>query len=468
MSKSSDLAKNTTILAVGKLSLQIAMFILLPLYTYYLTPSEYGIGDTIIMYMYLLVPMFGLRSDLSVFRYLIDVRNNKDLWSSIVMSSMMNHLPGILLITILAVVLHSFSNIPYVIPTAILAVSTIITDFIQQIIRGVGDNLAFSKANIFAALSILLFAYLLVGLFGMGIPGMLYSLAAANIVAAAYIMANKKIYKYFKLSTIDWSLQRAMLGYSAPLIPGNMLRRAVDISNRTIILVFIGSIANGLYAVAAKYSTILNSAFSIFELSWSESAALHIDSSDKNEFFSRVANTVIRLFGSLSLILIAIMPFVFSILTGEGFEDAYSYAPLIVASVFLNTLVGFYSAVYLAKKKSREVMNTSIIAVVINIAVALALLPALGVYAVLIAPSISFVIVAIVRHYDVKKHVDITYEKILFLKLFLLYALIVYLYFLNSSLSNVLSLFIALATGYSMNKLMISKIFNSGIKRFKQ
>lgn len=43
MSKASNLAKNTVILATGKLSSQVIAFLLLPLYTHYLNPSEYGL-----------------------------------------------------------------------------------------------------------------------------------------------------------------------------------------------------------------------------------------------------------------------------------------------------------------------------------------------------------------------------------------------------------------------------------------
>ena len=54
MSKNKELVKNTTIVAVGRLSTQFLSFLLLPLFTKYLTSEDYGIVDLITTYVALL------------------------------------------------------------------------------------------------------------------------------------------------------------------------------------------------------------------------------------------------------------------------------------------------------------------------------------------------------------------------------------------------------------------------------
>ena len=80
MSKKKNLMKNTIIIFVGKLCTQLISFFLLPLYTGYLTTSDYGIVDLITTYVTLLVPLITMELEMSIFRFLVDARGkDKDI-----------------------------------------------------------------------------------------------------------------------------------------------------------------------------------------------------------------------------------------------------------------------------------------------------------------------------------------------------------------------------------------------------
>ena len=76
-SKNKELLKNTFIIFIGKFCTQFISFLLVPLYTKYLITSDYGYVDLILTYISLILPIVILRSDSSIFRYLIDERDNK-------------------------------------------------------------------------------------------------------------------------------------------------------------------------------------------------------------------------------------------------------------------------------------------------------------------------------------------------------------------------------------------------------
>ena len=79
MNKKKQLAKNTLIIFLGRACTYFISFLLLPLYTSYLTTKDYGIVDLIQTYVTLLVPIITLELEMSIFRYLVDARgNNKD------------------------------------------------------------------------------------------------------------------------------------------------------------------------------------------------------------------------------------------------------------------------------------------------------------------------------------------------------------------------------------------------------
>ena len=69
MNQKKQLVKNTLIIAIGKLSTQIISYILLPLYTAKLSPSEYGTYDFVCTVSLFLCPVITLLMEESMFRF---------------------------------------------------------------------------------------------------------------------------------------------------------------------------------------------------------------------------------------------------------------------------------------------------------------------------------------------------------------------------------------------------------------
>ena len=71
------LGKNTALMVVGNFASKILTFILLPLYTYCLTTSEYGISDLITTTINLCLPFLTLTISESVLRFTLDKNSDK-------------------------------------------------------------------------------------------------------------------------------------------------------------------------------------------------------------------------------------------------------------------------------------------------------------------------------------------------------------------------------------------------------
>lgn len=458
MSKASSLAKNTTILAVGKLSYQLISFVLLPLYTYYLSPSEYGFVDLVTVYMALLIPALTLQLEMASFRYLVDARKSESERARVISNILYIALPLVAPWLVLFVAYGVTTGFEYTWLILFAGVAMLCSNLTQQIARGLGDNKNFAIASLLIGLTTLIGALVFIVYMGLRIDGMLLSVAAANVVAAVYLTVRMKLYRYIKLGVADKQLQREMLGYSVPLVPNEIAWWAISASNRTIISIMISTSANGIYAVSTKYAAILGSLFGIFNMSWTEAASMHINAPDRDKFFSQVANASMRLFGALGLGLIATMPFLFPLMVNEEFYEAYLYIPVMVIGVFLNAVVGIYSAIYVAKKLTKQVMNTSLVAAALNIVLTVSLIPLFGLYAAASATALAFLAMAVFRHYDVKKYVNITYNHRSFAMLGLAFIVVSSLYYVNNPVLNVLNMLIVLAISISLNRSIISII----------
>ena len=113
MSKKKELMKNTIIIFLGKVCTQLISFLLLPLYTGFLSTGDYGIVDLITTYVTLLVPIITLELEMSIFRFLVDSRGkNKD--TKTLMSNNFYVLSiSLFIFTILYLLVTSFWQIPY-------------------------------------------------------------------------------------------------------------------------------------------------------------------------------------------------------------------------------------------------------------------------------------------------------------------------------------------------------------------
>ena len=462
MSKTGELLKNTLILGLGQMTTMLISLILLPLYTVYLSPSEYGFIDLFITYIALLIPIMTIQLDRSAFRYLVEARDDNIKKIKIISTTIFTVSYVVTLCLTLYLIAGLFFNIQYfsIIPFTI--VSAVYSGLLLQIARGLGRNSVFAKGSIVSGLTTLTATLLLVVWQKLGIPGMLISITLSNVVSATYIFFALKLHKLIKYSAQDKSINREMIKYSLPLVPSVLSWWIINVSDRTIISLFLGIAANGIYAVANKYALIFMAIYSVFDMSWTESASLHINSKDKDQFFTRIYNTNLRLFGSLGAILIAAISIIFPIFTADQFSESYNYIPILVIAAFFNSIVAMFSVVYIAKKLTNKVLATSITAATINLVVNLLLIKFIGLYAAGISTLIAFFAMAIFRGYDIRKYVNISYEVSVIGRIILLYACVVSFYYINQPIINMLSICIALTSAYLLNKTLIGSIFQKG------
>lgn len=458
MSKKKDLIKNTLILAFGRMSTKLVVFFLLPLYTFFLTPEEYGTVDLIITYLSLSVPVITLQLEMASFRFLVDARADEAYKKRIISSALQIILAILAVFIAVFAIVSLFITIPYAWLILLCGSLTVFSNLFLQFARGFGDNKKFAIACTVTAAMTLIGTLLFVVYLRMGAEGMFLSMAAANLFCALYLFFSLKVYKYLGINSIDRDLQRELTGYSLPLVPNGISWWVINASDRTIISIILGVAANGIYAVSSKYAAIFTSVFSIFNLSWTESASIHINSKDRDKFFSDVINTTLKLFGSLGLGLIAFVPLIFNFLIDARYDESYVYIPILVLAAFFNVIAGMYSAIYIAKKLTKRVGGTAMMAAAISIALNLIFIYYIGLYAIAISTAAAYFFLAVFRHYDVKKYVKITYDKNLFVILGGLFILTAGLYYLNNPVGNVINALVITIAAIVLNKTSVKAI----------
>lgn len=467
MNKKKQLAKNTIIIFMGKVCTQFISFLLLPLYTSYLITSEFGIVDLITSYVTLLVPIITLELEMSVFRYLVDVRNKSDETKKLISNNFLILLSSLLLFIVLYLLVTTFWSFDYRFLILFCIVVCTLSGNFLQVARGLGDTVGYAVSCIITGITTVILNVLFIVVFKWGAFGMILSMALANLFCAMFLFIKERLYKKMDFSLSDKKLRKEMYKYSIPLVPNGVSWWVVNISDRTIISVVLGAAFNGIYAVSNKFPTILSSLLGIFNLSWSESAALHINSPDRDEFFSDISNTVTKLFTSLGVGMIACMPFVFPILINSKYNDAYMYIPILIIGAVFNVIICLYSAIYIAKKETKKVASTSIVGAIINILINILLIKYLGLFAASLSTAISYFAMMVYRHFDVKKDINIKYEKGLLLKTIIIFSLAIFIYYQKSIILKIIGLIIVVIYTVFLNKDLLLSSKNIIIRKFR-
>lgn len=442
MSKGKDLAKNTAIVSIGKICTQLITFLLLPVYTAVLSNEEYGVVDLLNTLTSLLLPIVTLQIEQGIFRYLIDCRENNEkqikLITTIIRFMIIQSIACIVIFLCVSPFIHN--EYKYFLMANLLM--GIFSSLLLQICRGLGDNATYAIGSFITGAFTVVLNVIFIVAFRWGAYGMLGAIAISNFICSVYIFLKRKIYKYIKPKQFDKKILKEIIKYSVPLIPNMISWWIVSASDRTIISAVIGIAQNGIYSAANKFSGVFTTLYSVFNLTWTESASININSEDRDEFFSKILDFVIRFFGCLCLGTIAVMPFVFNILINEKFAEAYYQIPILILGSVFNILVSFVGSIYVAKKLTKEIAKTSIISAVINIFVNIALIKSIGLYAASISTVIAYALMFIYRWIDVKKYVKFNVNKILMFALTIMYGITIFTYYLKNTTISVVVLVI--------------------------
>ena len=467
MNREKQLIKNTAIISFGKICTQLISFFLLPLYTTILTTEEYGIVDLVNTIVQLFLPIVTLQIEQSIFRYLVDCRNDKNKTNEIITSSIVFVLVALIIYLIVYCVVSIFIVNEYKYYLMINLLATALSSVFLQISRGEGDNTRYAIASFLTALFTILFNIYFIVVLKLGVYGMLLASFLANIICVMYLFIKKKIYQKFRLKYFKKSILKKLISYSIPLIPNSISWWILNASDRLLVTYLINVGTTGVLSVANKFPGVYMNIYTLFNMAWTESVTLYINDRDNEKYISNISNIIIKLFSFISFIIIAIMPFAFKYMVNDKFTDAYNQIPILMIASIFNVLIGLCSTVYIAKKDTKEIAKTSIITAILNLIIDLSLIKVIGLYAATLSTLIAYMVMAIYRYHDVKKYINLNFKMNNIILIIFVGFFVIVSYYINIFYLNIISLIVCiiLSTLCNIDSLkMFINIFKKNLK----
>lgn len=390
------IAKHASLYMVGDIIRHSVSLIMLPIYTRYLTPSDYGTIELLSMLIDFATIIFGARVSQAVFRYYCTENRENErhsiISSAIIMSLTLNGV-GMLAIMLTATPLSLviFSDTEYSTFISLFAI-TILLIPAQQIpltyIRAEQRPALFLGMSLLKlAIQLSLNIYLVVVL-EMHVEGVIYSALASGAFMSLILL----IYTISKTGfSPKLRICKSLFNFSLPLKLASIATFYLTFGDRYILKQFTSLHDVGIYALGYKFGFIFTLlAWTPFEKIWdTEKYKIHKGENAKKHYQS------IFILSNTYMILIGLGIALFSkdmliIMSASEFHSAYSIVPIIIVAYLMQAWSQFCNLGLLINNKTSHIAFAEYLASVIITIAYLSLIPTYGVLGAAIATAIGF------------------------------------------------------------------------------
>ena len=229
-----------------------------------------------------------------------------------------------------------------------------------------------------------------------------------KVIACLYVMWAAKIKSCFSFRTISKAFYKEAVKYALPLLPTTSMWWVMNASDRYIITLYMGTAANGIYAVANKMPSLLSVFENIFYQAWQTSSINALEDKNRDKFYSGVFQNYFSILalGVLGLLLI-LKPLIIHLFARE-YESAWMCTAILVIGVMFHALGGNLGTLYGTFKSTKGALITAIIGAVINTVLNFIFIPHFGIIAAATTTLVGYIAVLLYRWWDVKKFVRLT------------------------------------------------------------
>lgn len=409
MDQRDKLAKNTILLSMGTLLTNVLQFVMVPLFSSWLTTAEYGTFDLCVTYVSLALPIVNLASGEAVFRYSIECMGEER--KKIVSDGAAIVALNSLIISVLLLWISKTCNRPIIIPFLALLLGQTINSYCQSFLRGIKKLSLYSIGSIITTVFISVFVTIFVWKLHLGLYGIIGGYAVGYFIGDIVILWISRYWKYFSARTISKEGMIRLIKYSYPLIPNNICWWIINVSDRLIINNVLGAAYNGIYAIANKVPNVCASVFGMFNISWQESASEVANEKDRNLYFNSIYNSTIVTLLSLCTGVLSLNWILFDFIFDHRYESARLYMPILVVAIIFNSLSQFYGGIMISLKKPKANGITTMMGAIVNIAVHIGMISFVGLYAAAISTMVSNMALCLFRRINLRKVVLCKIEK---------------------------------------------------------
>lgn len=420
---------HASIYALGNISRQLVGFLMLPVYTRYLTPADYGVIGLMTFSISLIELVFGARLAQAIPKYYFDTHDAKE--QARVVSTALIITGCVSTVTTIAIVLLREPVSQGVFGTT--QFGAIVGLFAVQILTQAMEYYAlvylrlqqrpwfYISASLAKLVVQLSFNIWFVVFMEMGVLGVAYSAMLSSSIFALLLVA-------YTLRHVGWgfdsALAKKMIIFCWPLWLAGFAGLYIGSANRYYLRIFSTLDEVGLFELAAKFGIILSVLiWEPFATYWQVERFKYYQQGNAEPVFQKVF-----LFISTLLVLAALGIAIFSgpvirLMADSSFHRAALAVPFLAFATVFNSLVTFTNFSFLVTENTRWISRNNYMTAIVITIFYLALIPMAGYIGVAIAVMFASAVQFLIVHRTARRYYDMHISLKPFMKMLIVSAI---------------------------------------------
>jgi O-antigen/teichoic acid export membrane protein len=383
-SNARKLVKHSTIYAIGNISRQLIGFVMLPVYTRYLTPADYGVIGLLTFSMSLLEGMFGARLGQAMPKFFFEQEQQRDRNAVISTALLVTGGASLLVAVLLTVTRHWSSGLLF----GTDQYATVLGIFCFTILTSAleGQSLVYvqiqSRPQLYVAINLaklavqFTFNIIFVVWLQWGVMG----IALSSISSSGLFALGLAIYTFVNTG-VRWNgaLARRMIIFSWPLWLAGIASLYSSSAGRYYIRIFSSLTDVGYYELATKFAGILTLLIAQpFSRFWDIERFNHYKKSNNAEIFRSVFQFYATLMALTGMGIALFAEPIVRVMAGPEFHSAYLAVPFVTLAALIHCLTDYCNFSFLVTNRTDYISKNFFASAVVVTVFYLILTPKLG------------------------------------------------------------------------------------------
>lgn len=416
-------SKHTLIYGFGIVMGKAIGFFMIPLYTHYLSPEEYGLLELVDVTGFIIGYFLVVGIDEAILKYYNEAEKQKEKEEYISTSLIFVILLGFVSLAILLPFKDSFAH--YVLGSAehsnlfaILFLSMCLGSSVgltKSIIRAQQKSMFFVGVTLFAiflqvTLNIYFVAYLQIG-----VKGILYS----SLIVSVLFGVALSVYM-LRITGVGFDAEKLkkMLKYGMPLVPAGIMAFVLNWSDRYFLRIFVDMEEIGIYSLGYKLGMISTFFVTLpFSFIWGSYIFDVKKKQNAKDIYAKFATYFLLILSFSGLALSSLSYELVTLIADDSYINAYKVIPVIVLSMMFMNANTVFKVGLLIEGRTIQLTIANSIAAVINIPLNILLIPEFGMMGAAYATALSFLVYIAYVLYAAQKCYYINFEYLRIIKI---------------------------------------------------
>lgn len=403
-----DIVKKTFTYSAAIFGARALSLLLLPLYTRYLSPTDYGVLELLDLTVNVIGILVGTRVGQALFYFYFSATTDHHRTRCVSTAFLGSAVLGA---AFAALALPAAPEISYLVfgkvdyapyfRLLLLGFSfSLPVEVGYSCMRMLGQSKAYVRTSLLGLLGAAGMNVVFLVSFHLGVKSMLLSALASSVALAAYMA-------WYTLRPMGFNLDLrvfgALLKYSLPLSLGGLAVFCVHYGDRAFLRRYVSLADLGVYGLAYKLGMLITYLYTPFALHWNARVAAIVKQPDSERTYSR---SLTYLTATLTFAVVALSLFVepvLHLLVSPAFYGAAPFVPLIATAYLLRAVGAHFQGIFTAEGKPFSEGKVNTVGAIVCVAAYALLIPPFKLWGAVYATLFGFLVILIYSYFEAQR-----------------------------------------------------------------